>query len=481
MRSLVIVAVITAGLYGCASLPDSVTDDGAGGQSPEREDPTQQRPVLDPAEELYERIGAAVSLGRPEEAIAAYEEAEREAPDSPETQVLLGNLYLAAGDMASAEDAFSDALAMDPENGDALFGLSLIAGARGEEREERMLLEQVVEVDPSHSDARAALGEMHLQARAYNAAEDAFTTALESNPDHFVALIGLGNVKLRTEEPEQAEEALSRAIEIAPEFSFAYADRSRARAMQYELAAAEEDLDTAIELESDYPWHRYDRGLVRLERNDFTGAVDDFSSFIEVRPDIFMAYVHRARGYMAIENVPAAIEDYESALALRPDFHPALEPYGMLALASGDFATAARSFTRARRSAAPADPVDPRLILLTALSWKLNGDDGRAAEVLEENARDLPQDSLYYEMARYFTRSASGRAGDDGRILRAVENEQDRSLQLFMKFLLAGQYEADRRIHSARALYREVADNELRGAPEKLPARRRYATLTDAP
>jgi tetratricopeptide (TPR) repeat protein len=474
MRSALIGLVTVFLFYGCSSFQDSVPERGA----EEPAAPAEEPPTLDLTEEAYDRISLAVSLGNPEEAIAAYEQAQLNDPDAPETQVLLANLYLAAGDRDAAQTVLDEVLASDPDNGDALFAAALIAGSNGDTDAERDLLQRAVEADPEQSEARAALGEIHLENRRYDAAEREFAASLANDPDNIVALVGLGNVKLRTEEPEAAEEVLSQVIEIAPDYSFAYADRSRARAMQYELNAAEEDLSTAIDLDPEYPWHRYDRGLVRLERNAAAGAADDFSAFIQTEPEVFLAYVHRARAYVGLGDRVAAIDDFETALALRPDYLPGYRPYAMLLFEDERFPEAGEYFRRAWEEVHPNDPRDHGMAMLAALSWKFADQPQRAQRFLESAASDLPQDTLYYEMARYYLRSASARRGLDGRILGEIENEPEQALRMRMKFYLAGQYEVDERRSSAVALYREVKETELRGLPEQRLAEARYDALT---
>lgn len=474
MRSVVLGFVAVVFLYGCASFRDTIPQRG-----PEDTESTveQAEPILDPTDEAYERISLAVSLGDPQAAIAAYEAAELEDPEAPETRVLLANLYLAAGDVDAARGVLERVLAEDPENSDALFASAMIAGATGDEDTEQELLEQTVEIDPDHSDARAALGEIFLQERKYEAAEEQFRASLENDADNIVALIGLGNVNLRTEEPEAAETVLTRAIEIAPEYSFAYADRSRALAMQYELTDAEADLSRAIELDEDYPWHSYDRGLVRLEQNDWFRAAQDFSAFLNAEPDIFLGYVHRGRARIGVGDRAGAIADFETALELRPDYVPGYRPYAMLLFEDERFRDAATYFQKGWEDVHPNDPRDHGLAMLAALSLKYAEQNDRAREFLEDAAESLPQDSLYYEMARYFLRSVGARRGLDNRILRAIEEEPDRALRVRMKFYLAAQYEIDGRRSSALALYREVKETELLGIPEMRLAEARFDAL----
>lgn len=466
MRLMIAGLALALLVSACSSVPERAPE-----QVPPEEAPPEQ-PILDPTEEAYESISLAMSIGNPDDAIAAYQQAELEDPDAPETQVLLANLYLAAGDPSSARAILEGVVDGHPDNAEALLALALLEGFDGERRRERELLRQAVEADPANPQAQAALGESELRDRDYDDAERAFRASLEQDPENLVAMIGLGNVKLRTEEPEQAEEILTIAIETAPEYSFAYADRSRARAMQFELGEALQDLDQAIELDPDYLWHRYDRGLVRLERNDFEGAVEDFSWVIARDPGIFLAYVYRARAWDRQGRRSEAIADYEAALNQRPDYHPGYAPLAVLYFEEERYADAAAFFRRAWDGGNPNDPRDHGFVFLAAGSWKMAGETRRAIDFVEDAAPELPRPGIWYDMARYYIRPMN-----DGFILRQVRDEDDRFLKTRMQFYLGLQYESADRPRSAASLYREVAESELQGFIETRLAATRLATL----
>lgn len=469
MRWLAVTVVVSVVLFGCTTAPEE--------QIPERvEAPEEQAPAIDPLEEAYESISLAVTLGNPEDAIAAYEAAELEDPGAPETRVLLANLYLAAGDTASAEDVLARVLDEDPENVDALFSTALIAGARGDEDRRESILEQILELDPTHTGAQAAYGEIQLENRHYQAAREAFTASLEQEEDNLVALVGIGNVLLRLPEPEpeEAEAYLTQAIDIAPEYPFSYVDRSRALAMQHRLDEAESDLDRAIDLDGEYIWHRYDRGNMRLEQRDMEGAIEDFTWVIERDPDIFLNYVYRARAYDFEQNREAAAADYRHALQLRPDYEPAYGPLAVLLFELGEFDDAAQYFDQAWGVSDPAMPADPAYALLSSLSLKHAGRETESREYIEDAAASFPRPSIYWELARYYISPSY-----EGRIIQEITNEEERILQIRGKFFLAAHMELLGRTRSAVNLYREVVDENLYGYVVARLAEWRYALLTE--
>lgn len=464
-----LILLVFLSLLACGTTPETI---------PERvePEPAVPEPLFDPVEEAYESISLAIALGDPRQAIQAFEEAQLADPDSPDTQVLLANLYLSAGEVGEAKALLMNTLEADPDNESALFSLALVTGHLGDQRGAQELLERLVELNPREARAQAALGELQLRRRRYGPAESAFSASLREEPDNLVALVGMGNLKLRTEDPAGAERYLDRAVEIAPDYPFAYADRSRARALQLRLGDAEQDLTRAIELDEGFFWHFFDRGKVRMERNNFSGAVEDFDRAIEHDPSVFMSYVYRARAFDQLGDRDAAIADYRTALELRPDYRPGFAPLGVLLFETERFAEAAVQFAASWESRHPNDPADHGLLLVTALSRKLAGDEAGARRYLEQRARDLAGTGLYADMARYYLNP-----GSDAHIFRQVSRENDRFLRTRMNFFLAGQYEVLNRTGSARALYREVMDENLPGFIETRLARERYKRLQGVP
>ena len=432
-------------------------------------------PPVDEAD-LYDRIGLAVRLGDPDQAIAAYQTARLNNPDAPETRVLLANLLLSAGRIDEADAIVAEVLQATPENEAALFSRSLVAFARDDGAAQTAALERLIELNPAHADAHAALGELRLAAREYGAAERAFAQSLESNPRNLVALIGLGNVRLRQDQLEQAVRTFTRAIEIDADNPFAYADRSRAFIFQAQLDAAESDLDRAIELDPAFAWHRYDRARVRLERNDWDGAIADFDAFLEREPDVFLAYALRGRAWGAAGNLNAAITDYERALRIRPDYLPARAPFGLLLFEDQRYRRAAQAFLTAFDDRHPADPVQPTLALWAALSFALAGAETRAGDVLRSRVDQFPRPGPYLEIVRLYLGQ-----GSDGRVLDALREVKTASVRAEIQFFLAGHYEALGQNASARATYLAAGGERPARTAEARMAQLRYEALQGQP
>jgi tetratricopeptide (TPR) repeat protein len=93
-------------------------------------------------------IGLAASLiaqGRHQEAITAYNSALELSPDFVEALIGLGSAYSLMQDYERADEYYARAVALEPQNPNAHWGLALLLKSRGESEEAVAHLETVVE------------------------------------------------------------------------------------------------------------------------------------------------------------------------------------------------------------------------------------------------------------------------------------------------------------------------------------------------
>lgn len=114
-------------------------------------------------------------------AIAQYQKISAVAPKDVDTWVMLGRLEKAAQDNAEAEKAYKKALEVDPDNEDALTGLSLVYLDLGNSQAAADTLKTLADKNPSARSLQA-LAETYEQMREFGLAADALKKALTMNP-----------------------------------------------------------------------------------------------------------------------------------------------------------------------------------------------------------------------------------------------------------------------------------------------------------
>lgn len=401
-------------------------------------------------ESIHEGIRAAVVSGDIDTAISVFEEAYTSHPAGADNQMLYANLLFSAGRFEEAESILETLLAGGEGHTEGLLLLSAIHGINGDEAGQEEVLLSVLELEPDHAGANAALGEIRLRNGMYESARESFEKSLVSEPDNIVALMGYGNVLILGSEVDRAIEQYDKVINQYPGYVFAYVDRSRAKSVGEDYLGAEEDLSFAIELEPEYYWHYIDRGKIRLLRlHDRAGALEDFNRAIAIDPGYFYPYIYRGGILDQEGDRSQAVEDYLVVLEARPDYRYLYAPVGVLLYMEERYGEAREYIQKAYEI----DRNEHLFAFLIALAFKRDALDAGAKEFLVTAMREFPRDSLYYRLSRIFFEPSS-----IGQITGEVSREQNRDLKMKGLFVLATYSLLEGQTHLAQKYFLEVED-----------------------
>jgi tetratricopeptide (TPR) repeat protein len=445
-KAILIIFVLFWGLS-CSSSPETV----------EQDDPL----ALEDPEEAFEGIAAFVSLGDPVAAIEAFEAAQLEDPDDPDTQVLYSNLLLLGGKLAEADALLEGLIDEDPNNIDAIFALSVSAALAGDEERQKGLLEDLVAKNPDHALAQASLGELYLKEDNLVDAELALRTSV-SIEDNVPARIALGNVYLQSEKLDLAKTEIEAAISLDDEYSFAFSDLARVNVAMSEFEIAEGNLDDAIELLPDHFWHYLDRGRIRSRQNKIEEALSDFNKAIELDPNIFISYVYRGQIHALLEDFEEAKKDLEVALEKRPDYFPAYGSIGLVELKLRNYEEAAFWFDKLSDGV----QLNPSYFLLSLFSKIQSGAYDSNQNLINQEINRLARDEIHYKIARYYINP-----GYDGGILLDVQQIDDLALQKSAYAFLGIMFYEEGKVNSSYAMFQNAIEPPLENSPEIIMAR----------
>jgi FimV-like protein len=454
LSAIVIAVTVLAMVSSCATAPEP-----AAGITGEEAPADEFTDPFEDAADPYDRISAAIVLGDPAAAIEAYEAANLENPEDPGTRVLLANLYIVAGDTEGARAILDEVLAGDDQSAavDARMALSLIERILGDSDGELEQLVAVLDLEPEHPRANAALGELLLERGDYDEAERRFETAVAGDPEDFVALQGLGNTYLRNGKSQEAIGVFTDAIEIEPQYSYTFTDRARAYVEQGLVPDAVEDMDRAIALDPENGWHYIDRGRMKARSGEFAAADADFTRAAELIPGNFLAYAYRAqvRGYQG--DYDGAAEDYYRVIDVRPDYYPSYAYLGALEFVRGNYRRSHEWLNRALAE----EPEKPAYILFAGAAL-LAASEPEGRRYLEENLPRLERGSLLYLTGRYYVDNV------DIQVLNALQTEENELVKALGQFYMGLRYRQKGLESTARALFDSAEQRALAGSPESL-------------
>ncbi len=116
------------------------------------------------------------------QAVAAQRALVAEQPDSAAALNDLGNLLVEARELEQAEEAYRQAMAVDPGRPEPPFNLALLLAAQRHKREARKLLKAMLEEHPNHAWGHYQLGTLQQAAGKRNQALRSYREAFRLDP-----------------------------------------------------------------------------------------------------------------------------------------------------------------------------------------------------------------------------------------------------------------------------------------------------------
>ncbi|HEX3747009.1 MAG TPA: tetratricopeptide repeat protein [Bryobacteraceae bacterium] len=116
-------------------------------------------------------------------AMSEFQKVTEKDPKDVDSWVTLGRLYQGTNDSANAEKAYNTALALDPDNEEALTGLALVYGNNGDTGKAIEKLKAATEKNPNPR-SLMILAEAYRNQKDYKDAAEAEKKALEMQPDN---------------------------------------------------------------------------------------------------------------------------------------------------------------------------------------------------------------------------------------------------------------------------------------------------------
>jgi tetratricopeptide (TPR) repeat protein len=132
------------------------------------------------------------------------------------TLILLGATYRALGEDLSARHTFAEALQLDPNNAEVLYGLAT-SEADEDRRKAIEHLERAIEISPNYFIAHQQLGKLHHRDGDLLGAECDFRRSLEIEPGDLWSLLYLANTLAVQGRISEAEETYRLAMTLHPD------------------------------------------------------------------------------------------------------------------------------------------------------------------------------------------------------------------------------------------------------------------------
>lgn len=266
------------------------------------------------------RAKAFINRGMRKEALLDYDKAVELDP---------GNVYawsnraitrIQAGDLVGARADLEKSEAIDPEFVQNFIGRGMLADA---ERHPDAAVDAYTKALAKEPDNNYALehraGAYQTMGKTEKALVD-FSTIIERDKDDARGYVIRGNYYLDLGRYDEAIADFNRASAIDPNNEWAIASRAMANAWKQDRDAAMKDLEVAAKINprNSVMWRA--RGLLAQQKGDAGAAINAYSESLKVEPESGFALGHRAQANVMAGNQDAALVDAAAALELQPDW-----------------------------------------------------------------------------------------------------------------------------------------------------------------
>jgi len=223
--------------------------------------------------------------------IQLREELLAELPDQDETRAprgdllyTLGALYATAGEYPKAEQAFKQAIELDPKIALPWNGLGNVYHDLGRCDEAIQAYQKAIELDPKSVLPWNGLGSVYRDLGRRDEAIQAYQKAIELDPKYAYPWNGLGSVYRDLGRRDEAIQAYQKAIELDPKDAYPWNNLGN---VYDDLGRHDEALQPyqkAIELDPTYPSPWYNLGTLYAKTDDNEQALAAFRNASELKP-----------------------------------------------------------------------------------------------------------------------------------------------------------------------------------------------------
>jgi len=409
-----------------------------------------------------------------------------------------GKVYFAAANYDKARVEFSNAVQIDPKDGEARFLLGQVAEKLGDVRGALGQYQAALAADPKQVGARAAMGRLYLYGGLADKAMELVATGLASDPQNPQLLTVRGGARAQLGDVPAAIDDATRALQLAPDDEYAIALLASLYKQRSEIDKAVAIVQAGLQrLPNNLDLNRILSDLYLAERHP-TEAEAELRQIIALDPKNLSDRYRLARFYLQQKNADAAEKTMRDAVASLPaNIDAKLQLLGLLAaqrgadvaagqadqflaaesdndklklavgefLAQHDHADSAQRIFHAviAHSGTGADGLAARDRLASLLIEK--GDSAGAsvlvAEVLKENPRD--NDALILRSNISLARDQPQAAIND---LRAVLRDQPNSVAVMRTLALA--YQRNKELDLAEETLRVAVQSSPRDFQSRL-------------
>lgn len=206
---------------------------------------------------------------------------------------------------------------------------------------------QALRLDPGYFDAWISLGILLRHLGRFAEAEACQREAVRIDPDHFLAVLNLGNVLFAQDRLQEAAQCFRQAVAQNPHSAEAQNNFGRALLRLQDITQAAQHFSAALKINLDYFEAAEGLGICFFQAGRFEQAIEALAHASRLRPGSIETRLFLARAYKVARKLAAATAEYQHLLREHPDLPEAHCGLAVVLATQGLHARARELFERA--------------------------------------------------------------------------------------------------------------------------------------
>ncbi len=249
---------------------------------------------------------------------------------------LRGDAHLIKKQTELASSDYTNALALQPDNTDALMGMARIAYINTDSDKALEYIEQILGHDPDNAPAWTMKGEILRLSNKYQEALTAFQRALDAKPDDVSARMGKATTLISMGEPDQALLDIDLVQARYPNLYLGHYLEALARYQLKQPEQAQESIQTALKLAPDHPHSQLLAGVIAYQQGQLNQTEQNLRKYLKRDPGNLYARKLLAATLMKLKQPGKTIEILEPGLSGAEGDAQYLALLGSAYIAQGD-------------------------------------------------------------------------------------------------------------------------------------------------
>lgn len=266
--------------------------------------------VAEGKERAWLSLAHVLEANRPDEAIAAYQQAATLEPKDPEPHLSAGLLLENENKFSDAEHEYKEALALDPGSSDAVTGLANIymRGRRFPEAEAE--LRKVVAAHPEAAAGHVQLGRVLAAEGKKEEAISELQTGAKMSPEDASLQRDLADLYVEAGKNAEAEKSYRALLATQPNDAALHDALGQSLLRQKKYPDAQQEFLTAIKLKPDYGEAYGDLAFAASENKNPGLTLKALDARAKLLPESPITYFMRASAYDHLLDVKKAVANY---------------------------------------------------------------------------------------------------------------------------------------------------------------------------